>query len=140
MKMTRRTLLAGAAASTLHAAGSSFDPAFATARESAEAVRLKKISATELLSATFQRIDLYNPKLNAIILEFREQATARARQADDSLVRGQRWGPLPGVPVTIKEAFAYTGSPTLGASPGSRIRRAPARPLPWNAWRARAPS
>jgi amidase len=111
MKMTRRTFVTAGAAFALHAATSSFKPGFATAQECAEAVRLKKISATELLNAVFQRIDFYNPKLNAIILEFREQATARARQADEALAQGKRWGPLHGVPVTVKEAFAYTGSP-----------------------------
>jgi amidase len=111
MKMTRRTLLTAGAACALRAATSSFKPGFATAQESAEAVRLGKISATELVNDAFHRIDLYNPKLNAIILEFREQATARARQADEALSHGRRWGPLHGVPVTVKEAFAYTGSP-----------------------------
>jgi amidase len=110
--MTRRTFLAAGAGLALPAAPGSFKPDFATAQGSAEAIRLKQISASELLNATFQRIDLYNPKLNAIILEFREKATARARQADEALAKGKAWGPLHGVPVTIKEAFAYEDSPS----------------------------
>jgi amidase len=111
MNLTRRALLGAGAASALHAAAGNFKPAFATAKESAEAIRLKQISASELLNATFHRIDLYNPKLNAIVLEFRERAAARARQADEALAKGKPWGPLHGVPVTIKEAFAYEDSP-----------------------------
>lgn len=111
MKMTRRTILAAGAASAVAAATRSFKPGFATAGESAEAIRLRKISATELLNDVFDRIDRFNPKLNAIILEFREQAAVRAKEADEALSRGKRWGPLHGVPVTIKEAFAYRGSP-----------------------------
>jgi amidase len=110
-RITRRMLLAGGAASTLHAAASRFNPGFASAKETAEAIRLKQVSASELLNATFKRIDLYNPKLNAIILEFREKATARARQADQALAHGNLFGPLHGVPVTIKEAFACRDSP-----------------------------
>jgi amidase len=112
MNLTRRALLCTGAASALHAAAGNFNPAFATAKESAEAIRLKKISATELLNATFQRVDAYNPRLNAIILEFREQATVRARQADAAFGEGKSLGPLHGVPVSIKEAFAYQDSPS----------------------------
>jgi amidase len=88
-----------------------FDPAFATAAESADAMRNKRISATELMDLTFRRVDRHNPKINAIIWQFREQAMERARQADEMLAKGKTWGLLHGVPVTIKEAFAYQGSP-----------------------------
>jgi Asp-tRNA(Asn)/Glu-tRNA(Gln) amidotransferase A subunit family amidase len=46
---------------------SAFKPAFATAAETTNAVLNKRISATELLNLEFQRIDRYNPKLNAIV-------------------------------------------------------------------------
>jgi amidase len=87
-----------------------FKPAFATAVESAAAIRSKKISAAELLDLTFRRVDLHNPKINAIVCQLREQAMARARDTDEILANGKTWGPLHGVPVTIKEAFAYKGS------------------------------
>ena len=89
-----------------------FKPAFATALESAKAILDKTISATELMDFTFRRIDLYNPAINAIVWQFRDQAIARARHADEALAQGKPSGPLHGVPVTIKEAFAYHGSPT----------------------------
>jgi amidase len=94
-----------------------FKPAFATADESADAIRSKKISATELLDLTLRRVDLHNPAINAIIWQCREQALARARQADEMLAKGRIWGPLHGVPVTIKEAFAYQGSPNTWGLP-----------------------
>lgn len=129
MNMTRRTILAAGVASAVASATSSFKPGFATAEESAEAIRLRTISATELLNDVFGRIDRYNPRLNAIILEFREQAIARAKDADEALSRGKRWGPLHGVPVTIKEAFAYKGAPNTWAMPGLKIRRATTQQL-----------
>src|SRR5437762_5851035 len=88
-----------------------FNPAFATAEESAAEIRTKRISATELVSIIFQRIDLYNPSINAIVWQAREQAMDRARKADEMVTKSAAWGPLHGVPVTIKEAFAWQGSP-----------------------------
>jgi amidase len=96
---------------------SDFNPAFATAGEMAEAVRRKTISASELMSVTFQRIDRHNPTLNAIVWQDRERAMARAKQADDALATGDESGPLHGVPVTIKESFAYRGSPSTWGLP-----------------------
>jgi amidase len=94
-----------------------FEPAFATAVETAGAIRAKGISAAELLDITFRRVDVHNPKINAIVWQFRDQAMARARQADEALAKGESWGPLHGVPVTIKESFAYKGSPSTWGLP-----------------------
>jgi amidase len=102
-----------------------FKPAFATAEESAGAIRHKNISATELLNLTFRRVDLHNPTVNAIIWQCREQALARARQADEMLATGKSWGPLHGVPVTIKEAFAYQGSPNTWGLPPLKDVKSP---------------
>jgi len=124
--ITRRAFVTGAAtalaaasvgASPYASAGLAGDPGYATARDLAEAIRRKKISAREVLQATFQRIDRYNPKLNAIVIEFRDRAQARARAADEAVAAGKPWGPLHGVPVTIKEAFAYEGSPNTFGRP-----------------------
>ena len=110
--ITRRAFSASLAAAGLYAAPAPrLDAGFATARETVDALRLRKISASELLALTLRRVDRYNPRLNAIIVEFRERATARARAADEALARRKSWGPLHGLPITIKEAFAYKGSP-----------------------------
>jgi amidase len=102
-----------------------FKPAFATAVASAAAIRRKSISATELLNLTLRRVDLHNPTINAIVWQDRERARARARQADEMLAQGRTWGPLHGVPVTIKEAFAYQGSPnTWGLPPLKNVTSA----------------
>jgi amidase len=94
-----------------------FEPAFATAAEMADAVRTGKVSAHELLSATFDRIDRHNPALNAIVWQDRDRATARALDADAARAQRKISGPLHGVPVTIKESFAYRGSPNTWGMP-----------------------
>jgi amidase len=92
-------------------------PAFASALDLAEAIRAKRLSSRELLDLTFQRVDAHNPTINAIVWQCREQALTRARQADAALASGSPCGPLHGVPVTIKEAFAYQGSPNSWGVP-----------------------
>src|SRR5436309_10484216 len=96
---------------------SGFEPAFATASDAAEAVRQKIISASELIDITLQRIDRHDPKLNAIVWQDREAAMARAKQLDEALAGGNGSGALHGVPVTIKESFAYRGSPSTWGLP-----------------------
>ena len=88
-------------------------------------MRTKQISATELLEQTFHRIDRINPTLNAIVWECREEAMIRARRADEALAKGQAVGALHGVPVTIKEAFAYQGSPNTWGLPALKDAKSP---------------
>ena len=90
---------------------------FDSAVRLAAAVRAKEISTTELAELTLREIDRTNPTLNAIVWQFRDEAIARARQADEALANGADVGPLHGVPVTIKESFAYRGSPNTWGLP-----------------------
>jgi Asp-tRNA(Asn)/Glu-tRNA(Gln) amidotransferase A subunit family amidase len=45
-----------------------FRPAFASAAETADAIRTKPISTAELVSLIYERIDRHNPASNAVIL------------------------------------------------------------------------
>jgi amidase len=99
---------------------------FATAGEAAAAIRAKKISSVELTRRTFDRIDKYNPKLNAFTYLMREQASAQAREADQALSRGQQPGVLHGVPICIKESFGVKGQPDTWGIPALKDSRAPA--------------
>jgi amidase len=116
--MNRRQFLtiaaAGAAAATqnLRAAPAAFDADFGTATAAAAAIRSKQISSFELTKHCFDRIAQYNPPLNAIILQFQEQALARAEKADAAVVNHSTLGPLHGVPITVKESFNIAGVPT----------------------------
>jgi amidase len=98
---------------------------FATAAETAAAVRKKIISARELVELTFQRIDALNPALNAIVGDLRVPALARAGEADQALAEGRVLGPLHGVPITIKESFAYRGTPNTWGLPALEQARSP---------------
>jgi len=91
---------------------------FATAADTAAAIRARTVSVRELVDDTFRRLDRDNPTLNAVVWQAREQAMARAAEADRAVAAGGELGLLHGVPITIKEAFAYQGSAnTWGLEP-----------------------
>ena len=90
---------------------------FATATELAAKIRNREIGAVELLDHFLGRVEKYNPQLNAIIWMDEEGARARAKAADAALARGENWGPLHGLPMTIKESFNIAGSPTTWGRP-----------------------
>ncbi len=83
-----------------------------TAVQLAEMVRTKKVGCAELLDHFVGRCEAHNPGLNAIIAWKLDEARARARAADDALAKGEIWGPLHGVPMTIKESYDWEGTPT----------------------------
>jgi amidase len=82
---------------------------FAMAGELAEAIRQRQISAVEVLDAYLAQVDRHNPALNAIVTLDREGARQRAQAADDALAKGEIWGPLHGVPITLKDIFDTAG-------------------------------
>ena len=85
----------------------------------AEGIRHKKFSAAELVEAHLARIQRLNPKLNAFVQVDAEGALRQARAADEALSRGERLGPLHGVPVSIKSSIEVEG---LRAESGTRLR------------------
>ena len=93
------------------------DLAFSSASQLATAIRERRISATEVLDAHLKRIDERNSPLNAIVTIDADAARDRARKADDASARGITWGPLHGVPFTLKDAFATAGMRTTVGFP-----------------------
>ena len=116
-RLDRRSFLAGSLALAGAAALPATRPAraavadldFASALDAARAIRAGQVSSVELTRLTFERIDRFNPKLNAIVNVLRDAALARAREADQAPAKGTVWGPLHGVPITIKETFGIKG-------------------------------
>src|ERR1700674_888744 len=90
---------------------------FSSTTELAGAIRAGRVSAREVLSAHLAQIASHNPSLNAVITLDAERASQRARDADDALARGEVWGPLHGVPFTLKDAHATAGVRTTAGFP-----------------------
>ena len=75
----------------------------------------KQLSSREVTQYYIDRIEEVNPKLNAVVLKFYDEALKKADAADAALAKGDTLGKLHGLPFTIKECFDYPGSPsTLG--------------------------
>src|SRR6266478_628158 len=93
------------------------DIVFSSTKQCATAIRAGRVSATEVLEAHLAQIDKHNPALNAIITMDAGRAYERAREADKALARGEIWGPLHGVPFTLKDAHSTAGMRTTTGFP-----------------------
>jgi amidase len=93
------------------------DRAFASATDLSTAIGDRRIGCLELLDFYLERAERHNPGLNAIVVWQVEQARERARAADAALARGERRGPLHGIPMTVKESFNVAGLPTTFGNP-----------------------
>lgn len=93
------------------------DIVFASTTELAAAIRTRQLSAVEALEAHLAQIERHNPSLNAVINLNAEQACEKAQQADEALARGEVWGPLHGIPYTLKDAHSTAGMPTTVGFP-----------------------
>jgi amidase len=98
----------------------SVSPAFDSARQWAESIREKKLSSVEALQFHLERMNRFNPELNAIVAFNLDRAHEGASAADKALARGEIWGPLHGVPMTVKESFDVTGLATTWGVPALR--------------------
>jgi amidase len=85
----------------------------------AAAIRDKRISCVEVMTATLDRLDRFNPKINAVIaLRSREELMAEARARDDDIARGLNRGVLHGFPQAVKDLEAMKDLPTsMGFAP-----------------------
>ena len=83
--------------------------AYLPAYELARRIQKKDVGCLEILDHFLDRVERFNPSLNAIIEMNAEGARERAKAADAALASGDAWGPFHGVPMTIKEAFGVSG-------------------------------
>ena len=73
-----------------------------SAVETADAVKSRRASAEEVVTAHVERLRTANPPINAVVVDLTAQALETARAADRRQAEGGELGPLHGVPVTIK--------------------------------------
>jgi amidase len=91
--------------------------AYRSAKQLASLIRQKKIGCLELLNLYLERIESYNARINAVIFTDIKAARKRARAADRALAKGEIWGSLHGVPMTVKESYDVVGMPTTWGVP-----------------------
>jgi len=91
---------------------------FTSARELAESIRARKVSAREVMTAFLDQISRLNPALNAIVAKLDDQSClALAGAADRALASGHPVGPLHGLPIAFKDLESAVGFPFTKGSP-----------------------
>jgi amidase len=83
------------------------------AKDLANLITSKKVSAKEAANSALARLDAVNPQINAVIEHRPEDVLKQAAAVDAAIARGEDVGPLAGVPITVKvnidqEGFATT--------------------------------
>ncbi|MFR9674511.1 Asp-tRNA(Asn)/Glu-tRNA(Gln) amidotransferase subunit GatA [Streptomyces sp. TR06-5] len=92
------------------------DPIKLTAAEIAEKIASGEVTAVQVAEAHLARIDAVDEKVHAFLHVDREGALAQARAVDAKRERGEKLGPLAGVPLALKDIFTTEGIPTTVGS------------------------
>ncbi|MCI3952651.1 MAG: gatA 2 [Burkholderiales bacterium] len=79
-------------------------------------IRKRKLSPVELATAYLERIETFDPQLNAFITVTPELALKQARRAEREIVKGNYRGPLHGIPFGLKDIYNTKGILTTGHS------------------------
>src|SRR5437016_13078695 len=101
--------------STLRASPDKYELAFLTISELSELIHTRKISPVEVTRVMLQRIEKFNPVLNAYITVTSEQAMNSAQHAEKESQHGKCRGQHPDVPVALKHSLEPAGGRTTPA-------------------------
>ncbi|MGH7700627.1 MAG: amidase, partial [Gemmatimonadales bacterium] len=96
--------------------GLTTDLADRSATELARLVAARNVSAVEVVEACLARVERDNPVVNAVVT-LNDRALHEARAIDARIARGERAGPLAGLPVGIKDVTPVGGLRTTYGSP-----------------------
>lgn len=83
-----------------------------TATELVHAIQTRNISSREAVTSCLNRIEDVNPTINALVEVSAEEALAAADRADEAVAKGDRLGPLHGIPISIKVNTDQAGHAT----------------------------
>jgi aspartyl-tRNA(Asn)/glutamyl-tRNA(Gln) amidotransferase subunit A len=107
---------AAAAATARPVVAAAPDLASLTLAQASERIRSRALSPTELVKACLERIEVYNPKLNAFITVLRDAALADAKALEAEQRAGKLRSPLHGIPIALKDNVDTAGVRTTAAS------------------------
>lgn len=87
-----------------------------TLAEASRLIRARAISPVELTRAYLDRIERFEPALNAFITVTGDRALERAQALEAELADGRWRGPLHGIPIALKDNIDTAGIRTTAAS------------------------
>src|SRR5574344_935945 len=87
-----------------------------TAMEQYKAILDKEVTSTELVNATFERINDVEEKVEAFNCLTKETALKTAKEVDDKISKGEGIPLLAGVPLALKDNMNLVGYPTTASS------------------------
>lgn len=87
-----------------------------TIESAKEALAARKLSARELATEFYKRIEARNPELNAYLTLSQDRAYAQADRVDALIAAGKLLPPLAGVPIAVKDVISTRGVRTTCGS------------------------
>jgi len=96
--------------------GGDQDVAYTSAASLLDLYRRKVLSPVDVTRLLLDRLDALQPRINAFCIIDHEGALAAARASEEHWMSGGEFGPLDGVPVTIKDLMLMRGFPTRRGS------------------------
>jgi len=92
--------------------------AFYSIFELASLIQTKQITSEELTNFYLNRLEKYNPQLEAVITLIKVEALIKAREMDKEIAEGKYRGPLHGIPYGVKDIISVKKyKTTWGAMP-----------------------
>jgi amidase len=88
-----------------------------SARELVRLIRTRAVSPIEVLDAYLAAIEAINPKINAVVTLAADQARDAAKRAEAAAIKGEKLGPLHGLPIGVKDNTLTAGIRTTFGSP-----------------------
>ncbi len=103
------------------------DIALRSASSLLSALERKEIGSEELLKHYLSRIERLGGTFFAVVTLDADRALTQARRCDEERARGEAWGALHGLPVTVKDSFETEGIRTTSGGAKEYLAHVPAR-------------
>ncbi len=92
------------------------DLLFTPAVQAAALIRTRKLSPVEYVDAVLAATERANPKINCFREVMVDEARRDAKKAEEAVTRGEKLGPLHGIPISVKDLVDVEGAPTRHGS------------------------
>ena len=100
------------------------DPTLLSVHELSAAIRARRLSPVDLVEAYLARIQAREPKLQAFVEVYADDARLAAQAADKAIRSGHMVGPMHGIPIALKDLIEIEGRTVTGGCEVWRSRKA----------------